>query len=281
MSFTTPPSHLIAQHIASALAEDIGAGDWTAQLIEAHTTGCATIVAREATVLAGRPWVDECFRQVDARCRVGWHVAEGEVAFAGTVLCTVEGPARALLTAERTALNFLQTLSATATLTRRFVDAVAGYKAQILDTRKTLPGLRLAQKYAVTVGGGVNQRVGLYDGVLIKENHILAAGGIRQAVLAAQTLAPAHVSIQVEVESLAELSEALDAGAKLILLDNMGLDDMRAAVQMAAGCAALEASGNVSLDTIAAIAATGVDRISIGKLTKDVAAVDLSMRFVG
>jgi nicotinate-nucleotide pyrophosphorylase (carboxylating) len=195
------------------------------------------------------------------------------------LLCTISGNARALLSAERCALNFLQTLSATATATRRYVDLVAGTKAKILDTRKTLPGLRLAQKYAVTVGGGVNQRVGLYDGILIKENHIAAAGGIRQVMEQAHRLATPGVSIQIEVESLDELREALDAGAKLVLLDNFTLEMMREAVALTAGRAKLEASGGVSLDTVRGIAETGVDRISIGSLTKDIQAVDLSMRF--
>jgi nicotinate-nucleotide pyrophosphorylase (carboxylating) len=279
MSAVLPPSHLIAQHVSRALAEDIGPRDWTAELIPANAIGRATVVAREAAVIAGQAWFTECFRQVDPRCHVVWRVQEGEMVFADTELCTLDGPARALLTAERSALNFLQTLSATATLTRRYADAIAGYRSRIMDTRKTLPGLRVAQKYAVTVGGGVNQRVGLYDGILIKENHILAAGGIRPALEAAFAVAPSNVSVQIEVENLQELAEALDAGARLVLLDNMSLTDMRAAVQMAAGCAELEASGNVSLNTIAAIAATGVDRISIGKLTKDISAVDLSMRF--
>ncbi|SMF08249.1 carboxylating nicotinate-nucleotide diphosphorylase [Pseudogulbenkiania subflava] len=274
-----PPHHLIAQQVGLSLAEDIGGCDWTAMLIDDHASGRATVLAREEAVVCGQAWFEETFRQVDARCRIDWKVEEGARVTANTVLCEIAGPARSLLTAERTALNFLQLLSAVATLTRRYVDVVAGTAARILDTRKTLPGLRLAQKYAVTVGGGDNQRIGLYDGILIKENHIMAAGGIRQALEQACRLAPAGVSVQVEVETLGELDEALEAGAKLVLLDNMSLDDMRAAVRLSAGRAQLEASGGVELATVRAIAETGVDRISIGKLTKDVEAIDLSMRF--
>ncbi|EEG08046.1 carboxylating nicotinate-nucleotide diphosphorylase [Pseudogulbenkiania ferrooxidans] len=274
-----PPHHLIAQQVGLSLAEDIGGCDWTAMLIDDHASGRATVLAREEAVVCGQAWFEETFRQVDARCRIDWKVEEGARVTANTVLCEIAGPARSLLTAERTALNFLQLLSAVATQTRRYVDVVAGTAARILDTRKTLPGLRLAQKYAVTVGGGDNQRIGLYDGILIKENHIMAAGGIRQALEQACRLAPAGVSVQVEVETLGELNEALEAGAKLVLLDNMSLDDMRAAVRLSAGRAQLEASGGVELTTVRAIAETGVDRISVGKLTKDVEAIDLSMRF--
>lgn len=273
-----PASHLIATDVSRALAEDLGAGDRTAQLIAGHASGDARVITREAAVLCGRPWFEECFRQIDPRVRVHWQVDEGAALAAGQTLCTLEGPARALLTGERSALNFLQLLSAVATVTRRYVDAVAGTRARILDTRKTLPGLRLAQKYAVTVGGGDNQRIGLFDGILIKENHILAAGSIAAALSSARALAPAGVSVQIEVETLDELDQALAAGATLILLDNMDLTSMREAVTRAAGRAALEASGGVGFDTVAAIAATGVDRISIGRLTKDVRAIDLSMR---
>jgi len=250
--FTLPPAHHIASLVSQALAEDIGQQDWTALLIDAATPGHARVIAREAATICGQAWFDEAFRQVDGCCQVQWLVAEGQHVAADTVLCQISGPARALLTAERTALNLLQTLSAVASETRRYADLVAGTRARILDTRKTLPGMRLAQKYAVTVGGGVNQRIGLYDGILIKENHIMAA---------------------------AELQEALDAGCTLILLDNMSLDDMREAVRLSAGRALLEASGGVDFSTVRAIADTGVDRISIGKLTKDVRAIDLSMRF--
>ncbi|KZE25951.1 nicotinate-nucleotide pyrophosphorylase [carboxylating] [Crenobacter luteus] len=276
---TLPPFHLIAQQVSVALAEDVGERDWTAELIPEQQPGRATVIARQTAVVCGQPWFDECFRQIDARCTVTWGVKEGETVDAGRQLCEIEGPARALLTAERAALNFLQTLSAVATVTRRYADAVAGTRARVLDTRKTLPGLRLAQKYAVTVGGGDNQRIGLYDGILIKENHIMAAGGIAAALAEARRIAPPHVTLQVEVETLAELDEALAAGCTLILLDNMSLDDMREAVRRSAGRARLEASGGVDLATVRAIAETGVDRISVGKLTKDVEAVDLSMRF--
>ncbi|MEN3811261.1 carboxylating nicotinate-nucleotide diphosphorylase [Chromobacterium piscinae] len=274
-----PAHHLIAQHVSLALAEDIGPCDWTARLIAADKTGAARVIAREDAVICGQAWFDECFRQVDARCRVEWLAAEGEKVAAGSELCRIGGPARALLTAERSALNFLQLLSGVASETRRYVDAVSGHRARILDTRKTLPGLRLAQKYAVTVGGGANQRIGLFDGILIKENHIMAAGGVAQAMAQAQAGLPPGVTLQIEVESLPQLEEALNHGAKLVLLDNMSLDDMRRAVEISAGRAELEASGGIDLGSVRAIAATGVDRISVGKLTKDVRALDLSMRF--
>lgn len=274
-----PAHHLIAQQVSLALAEDIGSCDWTARLIAADKTGAARVIAREDAVICGQAWFDECFRQVDARCRVEWLAAEGEKVAAGSELCSIGGPARALLTAERSALNFLQLLSGVASETRRYVDAVSGHRARILDTRKTLPGLRLAQKYAVTVGGGANQRIGLFDGILIKENHIMAAGGVAQAMAQAQAGLPPGVTLQIEVESLPQLEEALNHGAKLVLLDNMSLDDMRRAVEISAGRAELEASGGIDLDSVRAIAATGVDRISVGKLTKDVRALDLSMRF--
>ncbi|MEQ6289421.1 carboxylating nicotinate-nucleotide diphosphorylase [Vogesella sp. GCM10023246] len=278
---TLPAFHHISRLVSAALAEDIGQQDWTALLIGADSQGSARVIAREDAVICGIAWFDEAFRQVDSHCEVRWLVAEGQQVAANQCLCEISGPARALLTAERTALNMLQTLSAVATETRRYVDAIAGTRARILDTRKTLPGMRLAQKYAVTVGGGMNQRIGLYDGVLIKENHIMAAGSISQALANARALVPAGVSLQVEVENLAELQEALAAGCTLLLLDNMSLDDMREAVRLSAGRAELEASGGVELASVRAIAETGVDRISIGKLTKDVRAVDLSMRFAG
>lgn len=271
--------HHIRANIRAALEEDVRDGDLTAQLIPEHTQGHATVITRERMVLCGTQWFEGCFRALDANCEIRWQVREGEVAEANQTLCEIHGEARALLTAERTALNFLQTLSATATATRHYVDAVAGLKAKIMDTRKTLPGLRMAQKYAVTVGGGHNQRIGLFDGILIKENHILAAGGIRPALEQAFRLAPPSATIQIEVESLDELREALGAGAKLILLDNFDLAAMRAAVGVNAGRAELEASGGINLQSVRAIAETGVDRISIGGLTKDVRAVDLSMRF--
>jgi nicotinate-nucleotide pyrophosphorylase (carboxylating) len=281
----------IHRNVHAALEEDLGAfspvlaeklagNDLTAQLIPDHTPGSATVITRQPMVLCGTLWFEECFRALDANCEIHWQLREGEQASAGQMLCEIHGEARAMLSAERTALNFLQLLSATATVTRRYVDAVAGTKAKILDTRKTLPGLRIAQKYAVRAGGGHNQRVGLYDGVLIKENHILAAGGIAPALERAFEIAPPEATVQIEVENLDELRAALDAGADLILLDNFDWDTMRKAVRLAAGRAQLEASGGINMETVRAIAKTGVDRISIGSLTKDVQAIDLSMRFI-
>lgn len=274
-----PPAHRIAQDVSHALAEDLGDCDWTAGLIDPNTEGRARVIARENAIICGRAWFEECFRQIDPRVQIHWSIDEGQQVSAGEYLCQLSGPARALLSGERCALNFIQTLSAVATRTRQYVEAVAGSRARILDTRKTLPGLRLAQKYAVTAGGGCNQRIGLFDGILIKENHIMAAGGIPQALAAASQLAPAHVSIQIEVETLEQLQQALEAGARLILLDNMDTDTLRSAVAISNGRAELEASGGVDLESVKAIADTGVDRISIGKLTKDVQAIDLSMRF--
>lgn len=274
-----PASHLIASHVAAALQEDIGRCDWTAMLIAPDIQSSATVIARQSAVLCGRAWFDEVFRQVDDEVQVQWMVEEGERIAADQVLCLILGPARSLLTAERSALNYLQTLSAVATETRRYVDLVAHTSAKIHDTRKTIPGLRLAQKYAVTVGGGLNQRIGLYDGILIKENHIMAAGSIAAALAAAVKLAPADVTIQIEVETIHELEQALHAGAVSVLLDNMNLTDLRAAVALAGQSAVLEASGGVDENTVREIAETGVQRISIGKLTKDIQAIDLSMRF--
>ncbi len=269
----------IQANISAALEEDVGSGDLTAQLIPEHAQAQATLITRQRMVLCGVLWFEGCFRALDANCEIRWQLREGEVAEANQTLCEIRGEARAMLTAERPALNFLQTLSAAATAARRYVDAVAGLKARIMDTRKTLPGLRMAQKYAVKVGGGHNQRIGLFDGILIKENHILAAGGIRPVLEQAFRLAPQDATVQIEVESMEQLREALDAGAKLILLDNFNLEEMRAAVAFTAGRAELEASGGINLQTVRAIAETGVDRISIGGLTKDVQAADLSMRF--
>jgi nicotinate-nucleotide pyrophosphorylase (carboxylating) len=271
-------SGLVLSDVTRALDEDIGSGDLTAQLIPATQGARARVVCREPAVIAGRPWFDACFRALDPACGIDWRVLEGDWVAAGDVLVELSGNARALLTAERPALNFLQTLSAVATATRPYVAAVAGTRAAILDTRKTLPGLRIAEKYAVRVGGGQNQRVGLYDGILIKENHIAAAGGIAPVMQAALKLAAGRVSVQIEVETLDQLREALSAGAELILLDNFGLEQMREAVALTAGRARLEASGNITLETVRAVAETGVDRISIGGLTKHVRAVDLSMR---
>jgi nicotinate-nucleotide pyrophosphorylase (carboxylating) len=261
------------------LAEDLGSGDLTAAIVPATATATATVTTREAMVLCGREWFSAVFLKLDPKVRIDWRVDEGADAAPDTELCVLSGQARALLSGERTALNLLQTLSATATLARAYALAVAGTNAKVLDTRKTLPGLRLAQKYAVHVGGCHNHRIGLYDGILIKENHILAAGSIGLAVRAAQALGAA-VPIEVEVESLDELGQALDAGATRVLLDNFTLPMMREAVALAQGRAQLEVSGNVTLDSLRAIAETGVDYISVGALTKNVQAVDLSMRIV-
>ncbi|WP_018077516.1 carboxylating nicotinate-nucleotide diphosphorylase [Thiobacillus denitrificans] len=268
----------VLSDVARALAEDVGSGDLTAQLIPAAQTARARVITREPAVIAGRPWFDACFRVLDSACTLDWRVGEGAAVAAGSVLVDIGGNARALLTAERAALNFLQALSAVATATRPYVEAVRGTHAVILDTRKTLPGLRIAEKYAVRAGGGQNQRTGLYDGILIKENHIAAAGGIAPVLEAALRLADGKASVQIEVENLDELEQALAAGAPLILLDNFGLADLRRAVQLTHGRALLEASGNITLETVRAVAETGVDRISIGGLTKHIRAVDLSMR---
>ncbi|ANQ85242.1 carboxylating nicotinate-nucleotide diphosphorylase [Azoarcus olearius] len=270
----------IQRNVSASLAEDIGTGDLTARLIAAETEARGRVITREDAVVCGTAWFDATFAALSPTTSVLWHVRDGERVEAGQLLCEVDASARVLLTAERTALNFLQLLSGTATVTRRFVDAVAGTRAKIVDTRKTLPGLRLAQKYAVSVGGGTNHRVGLYDGILVKENHIIAAGGIRQVVEQARAIAPSNVFIEVEVENLDELREALDAGVTMVLLDNMSLEEMREAVRITAGRAELEASGGVNLERVRAIAETGVDRISIGSLTKDVRALDLSLRHV-
>jgi nicotinate-nucleotide pyrophosphorylase (carboxylating) len=273
-----------AHDVAIALAEDVAQGDLTANLIDPATQAHARIVAREAAVVCGRPWVEAAFAAVDAAIELRWLVQEGAVCAADQVVLEMRGPARSLLTAERTALNFLQLLSAVATKTQTYCQAVAGSKAAIVDTRKTLPGLRMAQKYAVAVGGGVNHRIGLFDAILIKENHIAAAGGVYQALSQAHAVAQgpgghALKFVQIEVETLAQLHQALDAGANMILLDNMSLDTLRQAVDINAGRAVLEVSGGVTFERLAALAATGVDRISIGGLTKDVVAVDYSMRF--
>lgn len=269
----------VEKSVAAALAEDVGSGDLTAGLIAADAQARAKVISREEAVICGRPWFDAVFRKLDPACNVTWLRAEGELVEPGSTLCEIKGPARALLTGERTALNFLQLLSATATATHRYVEAVSGTKAQIVDTRKTLPGLRLAQKYAVRIGGGNNYRVGLYDGILIKENHIAAAGGVAQAMQKALAAAPQNLFVQIEVESVTQLEQALAAGASMVLLDNFDLAGLRRAVRINAGRASLEASGGVNLDTVRDIAETGVDRISVGNLTKNVVAVDLSMRF--
>ena len=270
----------IERNVTAALAEDIGSGDLTAQLTPAGHPARGIVVSREEAILCGAGWFDTCFRKLDASTRIRWHARDGARIHAGQMLCEIDADTRALLTAERPALNFLQLLSGTATVTRKYVDAIAGTRAMIVDTRKTLPGLRLAQKYAVRCGGGANHRLGLYDGILIKENHIMAAGGVAPVLAQARKLAPQGVFIQIEVETLEQLGDALAAGAAMILLDNMDLAQMRKAVALTAGRAVLEASGGVDLSKVRAIAETGVDRISIGSLTKDVRAIDLSLRHV-
>jgi nicotinate-nucleotide pyrophosphorylase (carboxylating) len=269
----------IGNNVRMALAEDVGRGDLTAQLVPAAERARARVICRQSAILCGRAWFDEVFRQLDAGVTVAWAVADGDAVVPDQALCTIAGTARSLLTGERTALNFLQTLSAVATRTRTFVDAVAGTSASILDTRKTLPGLRIASKYAVRCGGGTNHRMGLHDAVLIKENHIAAAGGIAAAMRHAGEIAEG-APIQIEVENLDQLRDALAAGARLILLDNFDLAGLREAVRVTGGRANLEASGGVGLESVRAIAETGVDRISIGALTKDIQAIDLSMRFL-
>jgi nicotinate-nucleotide pyrophosphorylase (carboxylating) len=269
----------IERNVAAALAEDVGSGDLTAPLTPAGKTARAVVMCRQEAVICGQPWFDATLIRLDPAAKVAWTVAEGTHVPADTRVCVASGNARALLTAERVALNFLQTLSGVATVTHRYVEAIAGTRARIMDTRKTLPGLRLAQKYAVRVGGGSNHRIGLYDAMLIKENHIAAAGGIRQAITLARKLADTGAWIQVEVETLDQLREALDAGATMILLDNMSPHRMREAVKIAGDRAELEASGGITLENVRAIAETGVHRISVGALTKDVKAADFSMRF--
>ena len=273
----------IERNVAAALAEDVGSGDFTAQLVDAKAVRRATIVSRESAVLCGTAWFERCFKTLDPSIAITWHAKDGDRVVPDQILCELAGPARALLTGERTALNFLQLLSGVATKARRYADAIARTRAQVVDTRKTIPGLRLAQKFAVKCGGGGNHRLGLYDAILIKENHIIAAGSIGAAMAAANQIAATTGGrckfIQVEVETADELKEALTAGATMILLDNMTLEQMREAVAITAGRAVLEASGNVTLETLRGIAETGVDRISVGALTKDVRALDLSMRF--
>lgn len=268
----------IIRQVQAALGEDIGTGDITAKLIPASQQGRARVITRESCVVCGQPWVNEVMRQVDDRIRIEWKAAEGQVVAGDSLLFTLEGPARSLLTAERSALNFLQLLSGTATVCRQYAEQVAGTGVQLLDTRKTIPGLRTAQKYAVTVGGCHNHRIGLYDAFLIKENHIAACGGIAEAVRQARQQSPGK-PVEVEVESLDELAQALDAGCEIIMLDDFTLDDMAEAVRRTGGRAKLEASGGVSDATLKAIAGTGVDYISIGSLTKHCRAIDLSMRF--
>jgi len=272
------PSDLAAT-VQNALAEDIGSGDVSAQLISNSCHAQAQVISRESAVLCGCAWFDEVFRQLAAQVHIDWQAQDGDNISAKQVICSLSGPAAALLTGERTALNFLQLLSATATQTHRYVQAVAGTGVKILDTRKTLPGLRRAQKYAVCCGGGVNHRLGLYDAFLIKENHILAAGSITQAVAAARQQAT-DLIIEVEIETLAQIEEALASGVKQLLLDNFALPQLREAVALVQGRAQLEVSGGITVETLRAVAETGIDFISVGALTKDVKAIDFSMRIL-
>ncbi|MGO3700733.1 MULTISPECIES: carboxylating nicotinate-nucleotide diphosphorylase [Halomonas] len=267
----------ISTCVTRLLNEDIGSGDITAQLIPEDQWATATVITRESAVLCGTAWVDEIFQQLDARVTLRWLAADGDLLDEGQGFLELEGPARSLLTGERAALNMLQTLSATATATRRYVNLIEGTGVRLLDTRKTLPGLRLAQKYAVTCGGGHNHRIGLWDAFLIKENHISACGGIKAAVSQARALAK-DVPVEVEVETFEELDQALAAGADIIMLDNFALEDLYVAVELNGGRATLEASGNVDAATLKAIADTGIDCISSGALTKDIQSIDLSMR---
>lgn len=278
---TVPIPSELSDIVRLALQEDIGSGDLTAGLIPADTVANATVISRQEAVIAGIPWFNEVFKQIDPSVQITWQVSEGSQVVADQVLCQLQGTARSLLTGERSALNFLQLLSATATQTRRYADAVAGTQAQVLDTRKTIPCLRTAQKYAVRCGGGMNHRIGLFDAFLIKENHIMAAGSVSAALQAAQQMNPQQVPVIIEVETLDQVQEALNAGAVRLLLDNFSLPMLREAVALVGGRAKLEASGGVDLGSIRAIAETGVDFISIGSLTKDVEAVDLSMRMQG
>ncbi|KXJ48404.1 MAG: carboxylating nicotinate-nucleotide diphosphorylase [Cycloclasticus sp.] len=268
---------IIDEDVRRFLAEDVGSGDLTALVIPEEKLAKATVVTREAMLVCGQAWVNAVFKKLDPNIKIDWQYEEGQQAFSGDVLCYLSGSARALLTGERAALNMLQTLSATASLANQYAKALEGMSTVVLDTRKTIPGLRLAQKYAVRCGGGVNHRVGLYDGILIKENHIMAAGSIKNAVAAARVVSQT-VDVEVEVENIAEVKQALDAKADILLLDNFSLEQLKEAVDLNKGSAKLEASGNVNLSTIRDIAKTGVDFISVGALTKNIQAVDLSMR---
>lgn len=275
----TIPAQLINSQVKLALQEDVGQQDLTADLIPADAVATATIITREDSTLCGQAWVNEVFKELDPNITIKWAFSDGEQMVENDIVCTLHGSARSLLTGERTAMNFIQTLSATATLTKKYVDVVTGLPVHILDTRKTIPGLRLAQKYAVRCGAGFNHRIGLYDGILIKENHINAAGSISAAIQQAKAL-HSGIAIEVEVENFDELKQALDSEADIILLDNFDIPELKKAVELNQGQAKLEASGGITFDSLRAIAETGVDRISIGALTKDIRAIDLSMRFV-
>ncbi|MBK7353464.1 MAG: carboxylating nicotinate-nucleotide diphosphorylase [Nitrosomonas sp.] len=273
----------IQKNVAMALAEDVGSGDLTAQLIPGDMIVTAQVISREATILCGNTWFEACFNQLSSDIAIHWFVKEGDVLQPNQILCKIKGNARAILTAERSALNFLQFLSAVATQTRQYVEAVSDTRALIVDTRKTLPGLRYAEKYAVRCGGGTNHRIGLYDGILIKENHIIAAGSIAQALSKARMISPDGTMIEIEVETLDELHQALQSGATMVLLDNFEIGTLHKAVVLNQQCtqpAILEASGNITLSNVRSVAETGIDRISIGSLTKNIKAIDLSMRFI-
>lgn len=272
-------SEEVKEQVRCALAEDIGSGDVTAALISPSAISQASVISRETAVLCGADWFNRVFAELDCSVSINWHARDADLIAPNQLVCSLVGPARALLSGERTALNFLQTLSGTATLARKYADAVKGTRVKVLDTRKTLPGLRSAQKYAVSCGGCYNHRHGLYDGVLIKENHILAMGSLSAAVHQARETAPPGMLLEVEVETLSQVAEALAAGVGRLLLDNFTLQDLKSAVEMVYGQAELEASGGITLDNIRAVAETGIDYISVGELTKSVTAIDLSMRF--
>ncbi len=275
-----PPIEQIQQQVELALKEDLGAGDLTAALIPEKARSHVQVICREPAVISGTAWFNETFRQLDPSIRIHWHAQDGDTVMGDALICQLEGNTRALLSGERSALNYLQTLSGTATLVSRYVEMVAGTGVKILDTRKTIPGLRIQQKYAVRCGGGFNHRIGLFDAVLIKENHIHAAGSIAEVMASVRAQIGEGIEVEIEVESLDELEQALMAGAKRILIDNFAVEDLCKAVEINDGRARLEASGNVSMTTIRGIAETGVDDISIGGLTKDLQSIDLSMRFV-
>ena len=275
----TISEYTISSQVKLALEEDIGQHDITADLIQTATIASAIIISREAATLCGQAWLNEVFKQIDPNIKIIWHFNDGDILSSGNILCELSGPARSLLMGERTAMNYIQTLSATATISHDYVKKVKGFNVQILDTRKTIPGLRLAQKYAVRCGGCFNHRIGLYDGILIKENHINASGSINAAITLARSLHPT-IPIEVEVENLEELGEALIGQADIIMLDNFNSKALKQAVALNQGQAILEASGNVNLNSIRTIAESGVDRISVGALTKDIKAIDLSMRFI-
>lgn len=277
--FYPPDRYLIIKQLTEALAEDLSLyPDYTANLIPERHMVNAVIKTKQDMVVCGIKWAEEAFLICDKESRITWKVEEGDMITAGTILCDIVGNARGMFTAERTALNFLQTLSATATLTRTYVNKVKGTGVKIMDTRKTIPGLRLAQKYAVRVGGGYNQRTGLYDGVLIKENHIAACGGVDKSLNKAFNITPKHIPVQIEVETFSQFKQALYYGAKLILLDNMSIEKIISCVEYNKGQAELEVSGNIDLNNVLEYAKTGVHRISIGSLTKNIQAIDLSMR---